>query len=118
MNRCRKFSPGPHEGMMISVQGCQVSEDVVIRAHTALSLHRVRTVIPGIVHHHTTVVETHAQHERMVHHPVHQRLHLLLPVLDELCLGESQVPPAWEASVEILVVDVVPRVKGVTVGVS
>ena len=44
-------SPGPHEGMIVRVEGGQVLEHVVIRAHALLTLLRVRAVVPGIVDH-------------------------------------------------------------------
>ena len=104
--------------MILSIESGQVSEDLVIRANTFLPFHRVRAVIPGIVYHHTTIMETHAQNKGMVQHPVHHRLHLLLPPLDQLCPWLPQISPTREASVEILVVDVVPRLQSFAVRVD
>ena len=103
---------------MVSVQFGQVSEHVVIRTNTFLPLHCVRTVIPGIVYHDATIMETHAEDKRMVQHPVHHRLHLLLSPLDQLRSWLAQISPAREASVEILVVDVVPRLQRFTVRID
>ena len=45
-------SPGPHKGMIVSIEGGQVLEHVIVRTHTLLALLRVRAVVPGIVDHH------------------------------------------------------------------
>ena len=110
--------PCPHEGMILSVERGQVSEDIVIRANTFLSLHSVRAVIPGIVDHDAAIMETQAEDKGMVQHPVHHRLHLLLSPLGQLGPWLVQVSPAREASVEILVVDVVPRLQSFAVRVD
>ena len=47
-------SPGPHEGMIVSIEGGQVLEHVIIWAHALLTLLRVRAVVPGVVDHHPT----------------------------------------------------------------
>ena len=75
-------------------------------------------VVPGIVHHDAAVVEADAEHEGVVQDPVDEALHLLLPAGDELAPRPPEVPPAGEASVEVLVVDVVSGVKSVAVRVG
>ena len=71
-----------------------------------------------MVYHDATIMETHAEDKGLVQHPVHHRLHLLLSPLDQLRSWLAQIPPAREASVEILVVDVVPRVQRFTVRID
>ena len=63
-------------------------------------------------------METHAQNKGMVQHPVHHGLHLLLPPLDQLRPRLPQISPAREASVEILIVDIVPRVQSFSVRIN
>ena len=45
-------SPGPHEGVIIGVEGGEMLEHVIVWAHALLALLRVRAVVPGIVDHH------------------------------------------------------------------
>ena len=45
-------SPGPHEGMIVRIEGGQVLEHVIVWAHALLTLLRVRAVVPGVVDHH------------------------------------------------------------------
>ena len=104
--------------MIVSVESREMSEDIVVRTHALLSLHGVGAVVPGVVDHHPSVVEADAQHERVVQDPVHQALHLLLPVLDKLGSWITQVSPARESSIEIFVVDVVSSIKSVTIGIG
>ena len=63
-------------------------------------------------------MEADAEHKGVVQDPVHQTLDLLLPVPDQLGPRSAQLPPPGEASVEVLVVDVVPGVRRVPVGVG
>ena len=95
-----------------------MAEHVIVRAQAALPLHRVWAVVPGVVDHHPPVVEANRDHKRVVHDPVHQALDFLLPALDQLGPGPAQVPPPGEASVEVLVIDIMPGVCRVSVWVS
>ena len=63
-------------------------------------------------------METHAEHKGLVQHPVHHRLHLFLPPFDQLRPWLPQIPPAREASIEILIVDVVPGLQSLAVRVD
>ena len=74
--------PGPHEGVVVGVYGGDLTEDVMVWAAGLLPLHRLGAVVPGVVDHHSPVMETDAQHERVVHDPLDDRPHLLLSPLD------------------------------------
>ena len=104
--------------MIVSVKSCEMSEYIIIRTHALLALHRVGAVVPGVVDHHSPVVEADAQHERVVQDPVHQALHLLLTVLDKLGSWITQVSPTWESSIEILIIGIVSSIKSVTIRIG
>ena len=76
------------------------------------------TVVPGIVDHHPPVVEADAEDEGIVEDPPDDRLHLPLPALQQLSSGPTQIQKAREASVEILVVDVMSRLQSFAVRVD
>ena len=95
--------------MVVGVNGRDLTEDVIVGAYGLLSLCGVGTVVPGIVDHHPPVMEADAEHEGVVEDPPDDRPHLSLPPLQQLSSRQSQVEEAWEASVEVLVIEVVPE---------
>ena len=111
--------PGPHEGVVVRVEGGEVFEDVIVAAHRLLTLHRTGAVVPGVIDQDLAVMEADAEDEVVeALYPAHHSLHLLGTTSHKLIVCSAQVPPAWELSVEVQVVDVCPPAGLVTVRVD
>ena len=79
--------PGPHEGVVVRVEGGEVFEDVIVAAHRLLTLHRTGAVVPGVVDQDLAVMEADAEDEVIVAlYPAHHGLHLFRSASHQLII--------------------------------
>ena len=102
--------------MVVSVGEREVIEGVVLLTHRVLGVRAGRAVVPGEGHHAPPVVEVGREDEVVGGQVADDGGHLRLPVLQEDV--STQRGPVWEASIEVPVVCVGPRLVNSTVRIE